>query len=98
MNLIPWLKKDKIVTVEDENKSDIVVIQSSKLTAAKPISPVVQVRRKSIVIGGKKFNVDPHALMRMVMQVTQEIGEYKDLENPMALYSITGLRRVRQDI
>jgi hypothetical protein len=90
MKLIPF-EAGEIV----EGKNDIVVIKQSKLT--KPES-LIQTRKKSLAIEGKKFDVDPQTMMRMIKQVTRTIGEYKAMDNPMASYVTSGMRKSRDNI
>jgi hypothetical protein len=55
-------------------------------------------RPKSITVGGATFQVDADMLMRMVKQITQQIGEYKDMDNIYSRYVIPALRKARSDM
>ena len=55
-------------------------------------------RKKEMIIKGKKFSVDARALMRMIKNITQTIGEYKRTNNPLAEYAISALRKSRSDV
>jgi len=107
MNLIPWRSSEKSLALEDKSKSlvredkkesDDVVIYKGNPLAGCPRGEMVQVRPKSLKIGGKVYEVDPRQLIRMIKQVTQTIGEYKDRENPYAGYVIGALRKARNDM
>jgi hypothetical protein len=60
--------------------------------------PLIQSARKDIVIQGKKYKVNAYQLMRMIKRITQNIGEYKEMETPYSAYIITSLRKARGDI
>lgn len=84
---------------EDKKDSDdIVVFQKSQLATTKLSGIVLHVRKKSIVLAGKKYELDPKAVMRMIKQVTRTIGEYKENENPLAAYVVPGLRKARDSM
>lgn len=55
-------------------------------------------RKREISIYGQKHNVDPRALMRMIKNITQTIGEYKRSDNPLSHYAIHALRKSRSDV
>lgn len=111
MNLVPWRnrdgeKKDAIATVpktkelapvESAPVDDVVIYQGNPLVG-RPRGEMVQVRPKALKIAGKVYNVDPRQLIRMIKQVTQTIGEYKDKENPYSGYVIGALRKARSDM
>lgn len=107
MQLIPWSKKTPVVEGSGVNRAtelatkeqdDEIVIYKGNPIASRPQGSVVQVRPKSLKIGGKVYNVDPHQLIRMIKQVTQTIGEYKDKDNPYAGYVVGALRKARADM
>ena len=58
----------------------------------------IRVSAKPVVVGGKKFNLDPAQLVRMIRNVTQTIGEYKHMDNPYSAYIIGSLRKARNDM
>jgi hypothetical protein len=61
--------------------------------------PVVQDnRRKAIVISGKSHTLDPKQLCRIIMHTTQQIGEYKAMNNPYSAYVVNALRKARNDM
>lgn len=84
--------------VAKEDDDDIVIHQGKPLTNYRPKGEMVQVRAKPIKIAGKTYNIDPRQLIRMIKQVTQTIGEYKDKDNPYANYVIGALRKARSDM
>jgi hypothetical protein len=89
-----------LVAAQEDN--DIVVYKAPTSKGGITLSPrrgeLVQVRPKSLKIDGKVFQVDPKELIRMIKQVTQTIGEYKNRDNPYASYVIGALRKARNDM
>lgn len=108
MNLIPFgfgdkktaiakTEKTEIATTEEDG--DVVVIRKSNgISISSKRNAIVQVRAKAIKIGDKVYNIDPQQLIRMIKQVTQTIGEYKNRDNPYAGYVIGALRKARSDM
>jgi hypothetical protein len=60
--------------------------------------PISLDRKKELKVCGKKFAVDPRQLIRMIKNITQTIGEYKNQENPSALYVVAALRSARANV
>jgi len=81
---------DEIVVYEDRKASGI--------TLSPARGAVVQVREKSVKIDGKVYKIDPQHLIRMIKQVTQTIGEYKNKDNPYSAYVVGALRKARSDM
>ena len=102
MNLIPWRNSEKKsstteIAIVNETKNDEIIIYPNKNAISKR-SGGISVRSKSLKISGKDYDIDPHQLMRMIRQVTQTIGEYKNRDNPYASYVIGALRKARSDM
>ncbi len=55
-------------------------------------------RRKLVTVAGKQHELDHEALIRMVRQVTQTIGEYASQETTYAAYIANALRKARADM
>ncbi len=55
-------------------------------------------RRKLVTVAGKQHELDHEALIRMVRQVTQTIGEYAGQETTYAAYIANALRKARADM
>jgi hypothetical protein len=89
--LIPLDKEDNDVIVYENRKASGIALSGSR-------GAVVQVRSKSLKISGEVYEVDPRTLIRMIKQVTQTIGEYKDKNNPYAAYVVSALRKARSDM
>ena len=82
-----------------KDDDDIVIYRGKGAVANyKPKGEMVQVRAKPLKIAGKTYNVDPRQLIRMIKQVTQTIGEYKDKDNPYGSYVVGALRKARSDM
>jgi hypothetical protein len=60
--------------------------------------PIVQIRKKAIAISGKVHQLDPKQLCRIIMHTTQQIGEYKAMNNPYSAYVVNALRKARNDM
>lgn len=58
----------------------------------------VRVYPKVVKVAGKAFNLDPSQLIRMIRNVTQTIGEYKQMDNPYSAYIVNSLRKARADM
>jgi hypothetical protein len=98
MNLIPWTtKKETGLTIKEPEQLELSteVIDNDVVVRR---SGLVEPRPKSLKIAGKVHKVDYQQLIRMVKQVTQTIGEYKDRDNPYASYVIGSLRKARADM
>lgn len=54
--------------------------------------------RKTVVVAGEQHKMDHEALIRMIRQLTQTIGEYRGQETPYAAYIVNALRKVRADM
>lgn len=87
-SLVP-VKEQGLTEVKEDNS--VIIFQGKKQS-------VVQVRPKTLTVAGKKYNIDPHQLIRMIKQVTQTIGEYKDQENPYSAYVVGAMRKARSDM
>lgn len=96
MKLVPWGGKKELVPIDVEG-NDIVVHQGA-IAPVKQNGAVVRVRSRQLKIAGQVYTVDPQQLMRMIRQVTQTIGEYKDQDNPYAEYVVRGMRKTRSDM
>lgn len=76
--------------------------QTAKVTGLRlakvPQTAMIRVKKKEISIGKEKYSVDAYDLMRMIRQVTQTIGEYKDAEHTYSAYVTHGLRKIRNDM
>ena len=94
---------------DKEDKEDIVVYQEKRRDLKERSSPrtlvvkqrpreLVQYQTKRVVIDKESYRIDAYALMQMIKKITQEIGEYKDSENPFSAYLISGLRKTRATI
>lgn len=59
---------------------------------------MVQFQRKAITINGQTRDISAEQLMGMIKNITQTIGEYKKMDNPMKDYVIPGLRKIRRDM
>lgn len=84
----------------EADKGDIV-IHNSKSTAIAPRgggAPLVQVRSKAVMIAGERVQVDPYQIIRCIKRVTQNIGEYKGMEDIYAKIVIGALRKARGDL
>lgn len=101
-NLVPWKttpKKD-LVKINQNQKQELAPIEDSKqeIVGIKRGNLEIQIKSKAIKINGKKFDVDPRQLIRMIKHITQSIGDYKNQDNPAAEYAISALRKARADI
>ena len=56
------------------------------------------IRPKQIRKFGELVYLDPELLMRMIRRVTQNIGEYNDVDNVYAKYIVPALRKARGDM
>lgn len=83
------------LALTNDKDQDVVVYQGHP---GKPHSTMVHVRSKPLKVGGKIYNVDAKQLIRMIRQVTQTIGEYKERDNIYAGYVIGALRKCRSDM
>lgn len=109
MSILPWSKKPgtalvpavgtttELSTTEPKVNNDIVIHRGSPL-ANKSQGSLVQVRSRELMIGGKKVKVDPHQLIRLIKRVTQNIGEYKGLEDIYSTIVCGALRKARGDL
>lgn len=89
------------VDVEEETgfEETGLVEQTAGLRLSRvPQTAMIRVKKKEITIGKDKYKVDAYDLMRMIRQVTQTIGEYKEAEHTYSAYVIHGLRKVRNDM
>jgi hypothetical protein len=59
---------------------------------------LVRSPKKEIMINKEKHQVDAYQLIRMIRNVTQQIGEYKNVEHTYAAYVIPSLRKARNDM
>lgn len=67
--------------------------------SAPTIQPIIRDdRRKAITISGKTHQLDPKQLCRIIMHTTQQIGEYKAMNNPYSAYVVNALRKARNDM
>ncbi|MDE2104738.1 MAG: hypothetical protein KGL39_46305 [Patescibacteria group bacterium] len=67
------------------------------LIVGKTASPI-QSSKKTISVAGHPFRVDHESLIRMIRQVTQTIGEYREQDTPYAAYIVNALRKARADM
>jgi hypothetical protein len=109
MGMLPWSKRtseDKKVAssslVPIERKNEVAVRQSSNdiviHNGPRTGGAIVQVRSKMMTVAGKKVNVDPYQLIRLIKRVTQNIGEYKQHEDVYGAVIIGALRKARGDL
>lgn len=105
MSFLSWNKSKKsteLVPIDNQSKDqeEIVVYKGNKndITVRQDRRTMVKVRSKSVKIDGKVYEIDPKELIRMIKQVTQTIGEYKNRDNPYASYVIGALRKARNDM
>ena len=108
-NLVPIkpkkISREKISVVHAEiiDSDDRPVTQGqlasllSRFLSPKSTQPLIG-RTNTIIIGGEPFDIDPEALMRMVKQITQQIGEYKSMNNTYTRYVVPALRKARSDM
>ena len=75
-----------------QRNNDIVIHQGGRGGA------IVQVRSKEVMIAGVKRRVDPYQLIRCIRRVTQNIGEYKMMEDIYSAIIIGALRKGRGDL
>lgn len=88
---------DTGLAVREQPANDIAIYNGNPLSK-RGGGAIVQVRSKEVMVAGKKINLDPYQLIRMIKQVTQTIGEYKGQDNPYALYVVKGMRKIRADM
>ena len=90
-NEISLSEKLELSKTFDAKVSDIYVTNGYKGQA-------IQVRGKKVNINGNERVVDPYELMGMIKNVTQTIGEYKNMNNAYGDFVIVGLRKIRRDM
>ena len=106
---IPVVGRTLVPTVSDADvpvtRGQLASLLSKLLPTRRQKSPIVETRRtylqaraKIITVGGGQFQVDADMLMRMIRQLTQQIGEYKDMDNIYSRYVIPSLRKARSDM
>lgn len=108
MNLLPWRKQSTELVPVEKKKTELAPRKGELANVMPednpPLAPIVVhgmtvlVRPKSVMISGKKHEIDPYQLMRMIKRVTQTIGEYNKVDGPYAAYIVTALRKARGDM
>ena len=83
-----------------ESNVPVVVSATESITVTNGArgGQIVRVRAREMSICGNKRMVDPYELMRMIKNVTQTIGEYKDSDNAFGDFVVTAMRKARQDM
>ena len=66
--------------------------------AANGVPSLIRSQKKSVSIAGQTFNTDHEALIGMIRQVTQTIGEYTEQSTLYASYMVRSLRKARADM
>lgn len=112
MSILPWSKRNidektssTVVQIKNETvaerkpepKTDIVIHQGSPL-AQRSAGSVIQVRPREVMIAGEKVKVNPYELIRCIKRVTQNIGEYKEMDGIYSKVVIGALRKARGDL
>lgn len=80
-----------------QDNSDIQIQQRVPLVRQAP-QAAIQIRSKQVALGGRRIDVDPYQLIRVIKRVTQNIGEYKDLEDVYSTIICGALRKARGDL
>ena len=107
--MFPWNKKESTALTTDkpsepselvlaDKDQDVVVYQGHPIATKPHGGTAVQVRAKPLKINGKVYDVDPKQLIRMIKQITQTIGEYKERDNVYSGYVVSALRKCRSDM
>lgn len=58
----------------------------------------IESRSKNVTIGHTTHALRPKQLCRIIMHTTQQIGEYKAMNNPYSAYVVNALRKARNDM
>ena len=85
------------LVVADKKKGDLVPqMMGVKGLVARPAGQVLHIKRRSIEIEGEVVHADPTDLITVIRSITQEIGDWKKLDNLMSKYKVVALRSARQ--
>src|SRR5690348_13248525 len=85
------VQPSKMVLSGEEGDFEIQLKRSSS-------SGMIKSVKKNIVINKENHVVDAYVLIRMIRNITQQIGEYKNVDHTYAAYVIPSLRKARNDI
>jgi hypothetical protein len=99
-SILPW-NSPETTLVKKTPSTDLAPKQSNNdILIGRPsgAGAMVQVRSKQVVIGGKRIDIDPYQLIRLIKRVTQNIGEYKDLDDAYSTIVCGALRKARGDL
>ncbi len=99
--LAPVKPPTTLVVADDEEEGSTEIVVKSKTSIQKaPTNGLAQVQFKSkeLVIAGKKTKTNPQQLIRCIKRITQNIGEYKGVEDVYANVVVTALRKARGDL
>ncbi len=80
------------------DNTSIIVQDDTDIIIQRTHGVVIQERPKTLMVNGAKCKLTYIQLIRMIKQVTQTIGEYKDMDNPSSQYMIPGARKARADM
>jgi len=83
-------------------KPSVPIVKQGTTTAigipVQQFPKLIHFQAKQLTINGTVCLIDAEQLMGMIKNITQTIGEYKNMNNPMKHYVIPGLRKIRRDM
>lgn len=95
MNLLNNIFESKELNILPENKS-ISIRNNGDISI--PFGNTNLIFKSKIVnIGGRKYNIDPRELMNLIRQLTRQVGEYKNQDNPYSASLLPAIRKARDN-
>jgi hypothetical protein len=89
--------RNSLIVSEKKKKGGELTPQVMNLQGlqTRPTGTVLQVRPRDIDIDGQIIPADPYDLIAVIKNLTQQIGDWKKMDNLMGKYMIVALRSAR---